>query len=170
MSVGSGKDDCDVGPLINAAGFEKVERHVRDALSKGARARVGGTPHERGGNFYAPTVLCDVTSKMTLAHDEVFGPVAPLFSFDTEEEAIAIANDTPFGLASYLYTEDLSRAFRVSEAIESGIVGVNAGIVSNAVAPFGGVKESGLGREGSRHGLDEFMEIKYVHYKIKPRK
>ncbi len=166
MTTGSGLEDKDMGPLINQAGFDKVDRHVKDALAKGAIALTGGAPHEKGGLYYQPTVLTNITDDMQLNEEETFGPVAPLFSFETEEEAIQIANNTEYGLASYVYTKDVSRVFRVSEALETGIVGVNAGIVSNAAVPFGGVKESGLGREGSRHGMDDFMEMKYIHLKL----
>ena len=163
---GDAADGVDIGPLINAAGRDKVARHVEDAVAKGAEILTGGAPHALGGNFYQPTVLTGASAEMQLAAEETFGPVAALFRFDTEEEAVRLANDTPFGLSAYLYTQDLSRAFRVSEALESGMVGVNAGVLSNEVAPFGGVKESGIGREGSRHGLDEFLEMKYLHIKI----
>ena len=166
MTTGSSMEDKDMGPLINQAGFDKVDRHVKDALAKGAVALTGGTPHERGGLYYQPTVLTNLNGEMQLNHEETFGPVAPLFSFEDEAEAIEVANNTEFGLASYVYTKDISRVFRVSEALESGMVGVNAGIISNAAVPFGGVKESGLGREGSRHGLDDFMEMKYIHLKL----
>ncbi len=150
------------GPLINAAALAKVEAHVQDAVAHGARVILGGKPHALGGTFYEPTVLTDVTVAMQLAQEETFGPVAPLFRFYDEAEAIAIANGTPFGLASYVYTRDLGRAFRVAEALEYGIVGVNEGIISTELAPFGGVKQSGLGREGSHHGIEEFVELKYV--------
>jgi succinate-semialdehyde dehydrogenase / glutarate-semialdehyde dehydrogenase len=150
------------GPLINAAALAKVEAHVRDAVAQGARAIAGGKRHSLGGTFYEPTVLTDVTTKMKLAQEETFGPVAPLFRFRDESEAIAIANGTPFGLAAYFYTRDLARAWRVAEALEYGMVGVNEGILSSELAPFGGVKESGLGREGSHHGIEEFVELKYV--------
>ena len=150
------------GPLINEAAIEKVEAHVRDAVGKGARVVVGGKRHALGGMFYEPTVLADVTTDMRLAEEETFGPVAPLFRFKDEGEAIRIANDTPYGLAAYFYTRDLPRAWRVAEALEYGMVGINEGIISTELAPFGGVKESGLGREGSHHGIEEFVELKYV--------
>jgi succinate-semialdehyde dehydrogenase/glutarate-semialdehyde dehydrogenase len=150
------------GPLINEAAVAKVEAHVRDALAKGARVLTGGKRHALGGTFYEPTVLADVTTAMQLAREETFGPVAPMFRFYDEAEAIAIANGTPFGLAAYVYTRDLGRAFRVAEALEYGIVGVNEGVISTELAPFGGVKQSGLGREGSHHGIEEFVELKYV--------
>jgi succinate-semialdehyde dehydrogenase/glutarate-semialdehyde dehydrogenase len=150
------------GPLINEAAVAKVEAHVRDAVAHGARVVAGGKRHPLGGTFYEPTVLANVTTKMLLAQEETFGPVAPLFRFRDEKEAIAIANGTPYGLAAYFYTRDLARAWRVAEALEYGIVGVNEGIISSELAPFGGVKESGLGREGSHHGIEEFIELKYV--------
>ena len=136
--------------------------HIADALSKGAKVLSGGKPHSLGGNFFEPTVLGDVTAQMLVARDETFGPLAPLFRFDTEEQAIAMANDTEFGLASYVYTRDLGRAWRVSEALEYGMVGVNEGLISTEVAPFGGIKQSGLGREGSKYGIDDYVELKYM--------
>lgn len=150
------------GPLIDEAGLAKVEEHVADACSKGAQIAVGGERHALGGNFYQPTVLTGVTTDMVITQDETFGPVAPLFRFSTEEEAIEMANDTPYGLAAYFYARDMGRVWRVSEALETGIVGINTGIISSEVAPFGGVKESGVGREGSKYGLDEFVEVKYL--------
>jgi succinate-semialdehyde dehydrogenase/glutarate-semialdehyde dehydrogenase len=150
------------GPLIDAKAAEKVTEHIADAVAKGATIILGGKPHALGGTFWEPTILTGVTADMAVAHEETFGPVAPLFRFDTEAEVITAANDTEFGLASYLYTRDLSRSFRVAEALEYGIVGLNTGLVSTAEAPFGGIKSSGLGREGSRHGLDDFMELKYL--------
>lgn len=150
------------GPLIDANAVAKVAEHLADALSKGARVTLGGKAHALGGTFWEPTVLTGVTTTMAIAREETFGPVAPLFRFETEAEVIAAANDTEFGLASYIYTRDLARSFRVSEALEYGMVGVNTGLISTAEAPFGGVKSSGLGREGSRHGLDDFLELKYV--------
>jgi succinate-semialdehyde dehydrogenase/glutarate-semialdehyde dehydrogenase len=163
LKVGDGaKPGVTQGPLINEAAVAKVEGHIRDAIAKGARVVTGGKRHALGGTFYEPTVLTDVTPSMQLAQEETFGPVAPLFRFRDEEEAIAIANDTPYGLASYFYTRDLARAWRVAEALEYGIVGINEGIISSELAPFGGVKESGLGREGSHHGIEEFVELKYV--------
>ena len=150
------------GPLINDAAVVKVEAHVKDAIAKGARVVAGGKRHALGRSFYEPTVLADVTPAMRLAQEETFGPLAPLFRFGDESEAIAIANNTPYGLAAYFYTRDLARAWRVAEALEYGIVGVNEGIISSELAPFGGMKESGLGREGSHHGIEEFIELKYV--------
>ncbi len=163
MKVGDGFEEGVVaGPLISEKALEKVEEHVADALSKGARLVTGGKRHEKGGTFYEPTVLTGVTSAMKVASEETFGPVAPLFSFDTVEDVIAQANDTIFGLASYFYARDLSRVWRVAEALEYGMVGINTGLISTEVAPFGGVKQSGLGREGSKYGTDDFTEIKYL--------
>jgi succinate-semialdehyde dehydrogenase/glutarate-semialdehyde dehydrogenase len=150
------------GPLIDDRAVVKVEEHISDALSKGARVVVGGRRHALGGRFFEPTVLADVTPSMVIAHEETFGPVAPLFRFRTDDEAIALANDTPFGLAAYFYGRDIGRVWRVAEALESGMVGINTGLISTEVAPFGGVKESGLGREGSKYGIEEFLEIKYM--------
>jgi succinate-semialdehyde dehydrogenase/glutarate-semialdehyde dehydrogenase len=150
------------GPLIDDAAVEKVEAHVRDAQEKGAKVLAGGKRHSLGGRFYEPTVLADVTPKMAVAREETFGPVAPLFRFKNEAEAVSLANDTEFGLAAYFYGRDIARVWRVAEALEYGIVGINTGIISTEVAPFGGVKESGLGREGSKYGIDEFVEIKYM--------
>jgi succinate-semialdehyde dehydrogenase/glutarate-semialdehyde dehydrogenase len=150
------------GPLIDDRAVDKVEEHIADALAKGAKVVTGGKRHALGGRFFQPTVLTGVTSSMLVAQEETFGPVAPLFRFKTEDEAIAMANNTPFGLAAYFYGRDIGRVWRVAEALETGMVGVNTGIISTEVAPFGGVKESGLGREGSKYGLEEFLEIKYV--------
>jgi succinate-semialdehyde dehydrogenase/glutarate-semialdehyde dehydrogenase len=150
------------GPLIDDAAVEKVESHIRDAQSKGAKILVGGHRHALGGRFFEPTILTDVTPQMAVAREETFGPVAPLFRFKTEADAIALANDTEFGLAAYFYGRDIARVWRVAEALEYGIVGINTGIISTEVAPFGGVKESGLGREGSKYGMDEYVEIKYL--------
>jgi len=163
LRVGDGlKGETDQGPLIDAKALAKVESHVADAKSKGARVITGGQRHALGGTFYEPTVLTNVNPAMQLAREETFGPVAPLFKVDTDEEAVKLANDTEFGLAAYVYTRDLARSWRVSEALEYGIVGLNTGLISTEVAPFGGVKESGIGREGSRYGILEFTEIKYV--------
>jgi len=163
MKVGPGLEgETQQGPLIEMAGLEKVEEHVEDAMSKGAKLITGGKRHKLGGTYYEPTVLTDVTSEMKIAHEETFGPVAPLFRFKTEEEVIEKANDTEYGLAAYFYTKDLGRSWRVAEGLESGIVAVNEGIFSTEVAPFGGMKESGIGREGSKYGIDEFIEVKYV--------
>ena len=152
----------DQGPLIDAKAVSKVEEHIADALAKGATVLLGGKRHALGGSFFEPTILTDVTPKMLLAREETFGPVAPLFKFETEAQAIAMANDTEFGLAAYVYTRDLARSWRVSEAVEYGIVGLNTGIISTEVAPFGGVKESGTGREGSKYGILDYTEIKYI--------
>lgn len=163
LRVGDGlAGETDQGPLIDAAALAKVEQHVADARAKGARAVTGGRRHALGGTFYEPTVLTGVTPAMMLAREETFGPVAPLFRFETEAQAVAMANDTEFGLAAYLYTRDLARSWRVSEALEYGIVGLNTGLISTEIAPFGGVKESGTGREGSKYGILEYTEIKYV--------
>jgi succinate-semialdehyde dehydrogenase/glutarate-semialdehyde dehydrogenase len=163
MKVGNGAEEGVVqGPLINEAGLEKVEAHVADAISKGAQLVTGGQRHALGGSFYEPTVLTDVTPDMAVAREETFGPVSPLFRFKTEEEAVAMSNDTEFGLAAYFYTRDAARTWRVSKGLEYGIVGVNEGIISTEVAPFGGVKESGLGREGSKYGIEDYLEIKYI--------
>ena len=150
------------GPLIDDAAVAKVESHIQDATTKGAKILVGGKRHALGGRFFEPTILTEVTPAMACAREETFGPVAPLFRFKTEAEAIALANDTEFGLASYFYGRDMARIWRVAEALEYGIVGINTGLISTEVAPFGGVKESGLGREGSKYGMDEFLEIKYL--------
>ncbi|KMN22162.1 NAD-dependent succinate-semialdehyde dehydrogenase [Pseudomonas helleri] len=155
-------DGAQQGPLINAKAVAKIEEHISDALGKGATLLAGGETHALGGNFFQPTVLGDVTPAMLVARDETFGPLAPVFRFETEAEAIAMANDTEFGLASYLYTRDLGRAWRVSEALEYGMVGVNEGLISTEVAPFGGIKQSGLGREGSKYGIDDYIEQKYM--------
>jgi succinate-semialdehyde dehydrogenase/glutarate-semialdehyde dehydrogenase len=163
LEVGAGTEPgVTVGPLIEPAAIEKVEAHIADALSKGARVVTGGKRHSLGGLFFEPTVLAGVTPQMRVAREETFGPVAPLFRFKTEDEAIAMANDTEFGLASYFYSRDVGRVFRVAEALETGMVCVNSGILSNEVSPFGGVKQSGLGREGSKYGLDEYLEVKYL--------
>lgn len=154
--------DSTQGPLIDDAAVEKVEDYIRDAQSKGAKVMVGGRRHALGGRFFEPTVLTEVTPQMAIAREETFGPVAPLFRFRTEADAIALANDTEFGLAAYFYGRDIARVWRVAEALEYGIVGINTGLISTEVAPFGGVKESGLGREGSKYGMDEFVEIKYL--------
>ena len=150
------------GPLIDAAAVEKVESHIHDAKAKGATVLAGGHKHTLGGRFFEPTILTDVTPAMAVAHEETFGPVAPLFRFKTEAEAIALSNDTEFGLAAYFYGRDIARVWRVAEALEYGIVGINTGIISTETAPFGGMKESGLGREGSKYGMDEYVEIKYL--------
>ncbi len=164
FKVGNGLevDDAVQGPLINAAAVEKVERHVQDAKEKGARVILGGKAHALGGTFYEPTILADVTTDMCVTYEETFGPVAPIYKFETEEEAVALANDTEFGLAAYFYSRDIGRVWRVAEALDVGIVGINEGIISSEMAPFGGVKQSGQGREGSKYGLDDYLEIKYL--------
>lgn len=163
LKVGDGfGEGVTTGPLINAKAISKVEDHIADALKKGGKVVTGGKRHALGGSFFEPTVIRDVTADMLIAREETFGPVAPLFRFKTEEEAIHMANDTEFGLACYFYTRDIGRVWRVGEALEYGIVGINEGIISTAEAPFGGVKESGIGREGSLHGVEEYTEIKYM--------
>jgi succinate-semialdehyde dehydrogenase/glutarate-semialdehyde dehydrogenase len=163
LTVGDGMAEGVVqGPLIDQNAVAKVEEHVADALSKGAIIASGGRRHALGGSFFEPTVLTNVGEDALIFRDETFGPVAPLFRFETEAQAIALANDTPFGLAAYVYSRDLGRIFRVSEALEFGMVGVNEGLISTEVAPFGGVKTSGLGREGSKYGLEDYLEIKYI--------
>lgn len=164
LKVGNGMDDgVTVGPLINIQGLEKVEEHVKDALEKGGRLMEGGERHKLGGNFFQPTVIIDATDDMKVAHEETFGPLAACFRFKTEEEVIKRANDTPFGLAAYFYSQNLQRIFRVADAIESGMIGINECAISNEAAPFGGVKESGLGREGSVLGLEEYLQVKTLH-------
>lgn len=163
LKTGNGfAEDVTFGPLIDNTAVEKVREHITDAIEHGARVLAGGKSHALGGLFFEPTVLTDVTSQMRVVHEETFGPLAPLIRFETEEEVIAAANDTEFGLASYVFTRDVARVFRVSEALEYGMVGVNTGAISTAEAPFGGIKMSGLGREGSRYGLDDFTELKYI--------
>ncbi|MEO1705730.1 MAG: aldehyde dehydrogenase family protein, partial [Pseudomonadota bacterium] len=162
MAVGDGFEGVDFGPLISEPAVAKVRAHIADAVEKGAEVILGGAPHALGGQFFQPTILTGATPDMLFSQEETFGPMAPLFKFETEEEVIAMANDTIFGLAAYFYAKDLSRVYKVAEALEYGIVGINTGIISTEVAPFGGVKQSGLGREGSRHGIDEFLEMKYL--------
>jgi succinate-semialdehyde dehydrogenase/glutarate-semialdehyde dehydrogenase len=163
MKVGHGLEDGVVqGPLIDMNAVEKVEEHIEDAISNGAEIVIGGGRHELGGTFFQPTLLKNVTSDMKVAREETFGPLAPLFRFTEESEVIEMANDTEFGLASYFYSKDLARVWRVSEELEYGMVGINTGLISTEVAPFGGVKQSGLGREGSTHGIEEYLEMKYL--------
>ena len=162
LDVGDGRGAVQQGPLIDMAAVEKVEEHISDAVGKGASVSVGGARHALGGQFFQPTVLTGVTPEMKIAHEETFGPVAPLFRFTDEAEAIGMANDTPYGLAAYFFSRDIGRCWRVAEALEYGMVGINEGILSTEVAPFGGVKESGIGREGAHQGLEEFMETKYM--------
>jgi succinate-semialdehyde dehydrogenase/glutarate-semialdehyde dehydrogenase len=163
LKVANGLEDgAEQGPLIDMAAVEKVEEHIADGLAKGARVLVGGGRHALGGSFFEPTVMADVTPGMAVAREETFGPLAPLFRFRTEDEAVRLANATEFGLAAYFYSRDIGRVWRVAEALEYGLVGINTGLMSTAEAPFGGVKESGVGREGSKYGLDDFLEIKYL--------
>jgi succinate-semialdehyde dehydrogenase / glutarate-semialdehyde dehydrogenase len=163
MQVGNGlTPGVVIGPLIEPAAISKVKAHVADAVALGAKIVLGGKSHSLGGLFFEPTVLTEVTSKMLVAREETFGPIAPLFRFQTEEQVIEMANDSEFGLASYFYSRDIGRIFRVAEALESGLVGVNAGVIANEMTPFGGVKQSGLGREGSKYGIEEYLEVKYI--------
>lgn len=163
FSVGDGfEDGVVIGPLINDAALAKVETHLSDAVSKGAGVITGGRRHERGGTFFEPTVVTGVTKDMAVQHEETFGPIAPIFEFATEDEAVALANDTDFGLAGYFYSRDISRVWRVAERLETGMVGINTGLISTEVAPFGGVKQSGQGREGSKYGADDYLELKYM--------
>ncbi|MYB89715.1 MAG: NAD-dependent succinate-semialdehyde dehydrogenase [Proteobacteria bacterium] len=163
LNVGNGLDEAtEIGPLIDQHAIEKVEHHVQDASTKGARVLTGGQRHALGGNFYSPTVLADATADMALSREETFGPLAPVYHFKTGEDAIRMANDTEYGLAAYFYTRDITRVWKVAEALEYGIVGINTGLISTEVAPFGGMKESGIGREGSKYGIEEYLEIKYL--------
>jgi succinate-semialdehyde dehydrogenase/glutarate-semialdehyde dehydrogenase len=163
LEVGNGMDaGVTTGPLIDPAAVAKVEEHIADAVAKGARVVTGGKRHALGGLFFEPTILAEVTPAMKVAREETFGPVAPLFRFREEAEAIRMANDTEFGLAAYFYARDLGRVWRVSEGLEYGMVGINTGLISTEVAPFGGVKESGLGREGSKYGIEDYLEVKYL--------
>jgi succinate-semialdehyde dehydrogenase/glutarate-semialdehyde dehydrogenase len=163
LKVGDGlKGETHQGPLIDMKAVEKVEQHIADALAKGARVMVGGKRHPLGHSFFEPTILTDVTTQMAVAREETFGPVAPLFRFRTEDDAVQMANDTEFGLAAYFYSRDIGRVWRVAERVEYGIVGINTGIISTEVAPFGGMKESGFGREGSKYGIEDYLEVKYL--------
>lgn len=163
LKVANAEDEsAQQGPLINSKAADKVRQHIDDAVGKGARILCGGDAHALGGGFFEPTVLGDVTAEMRVSDEETFGPLAPVFRFSSEEEAIRLANDTPFGLASYVYTQNLGRAWRVGEALEFGMVGINEGLISTEVAPFGGIKESGLGREGSYYGIEDYLEVKYM--------
>jgi succinate-semialdehyde dehydrogenase/glutarate-semialdehyde dehydrogenase len=167
LKVGDGfAPGVDIGPLIDEVATAKVESHIADAVALGARVATGGARHSAGRTFFTPTVLLDVTANMLIAREETFGPVAPLFVFDTEKQAIALANGTEFGLAAYFYSRNVSRVWRVAEQIESGMIGINTGLISTAVAPFGGIKESGMGREGSRYGLDDYTSLKYLCLQI----
>ncbi|NHB61512.1 NAD-dependent succinate-semialdehyde dehydrogenase [Photorhabdus sp. RW14-46] len=163
LQVGPASDaKSQQGPLINQAAVDKVEEHISDAISHGARILAGGKPHALGGLFFEPTVLADVNKSMLISQEETFGPIAPLFKFRDEAEAIHLANETEFGLAAYFYSRDIGRIYRVAEALESGMVGINEGLISNEAAPFGGIKQSGLGREGSRYGIEDYLEVKYL--------
>jgi succinate-semialdehyde dehydrogenase/glutarate-semialdehyde dehydrogenase len=163
LKVGNGMEaGVTTGPLIDTAAVAKVEEHIADAVAKGARVVTGGKRHALGGLFFEPTILADMTPAMKVAREETFGPVAPLFRFREEAEAIRMANDTEFGLAAYFYARDLGRVWRVSEGLEYGMVGINTGLISTEIAPFGGVKESGLGREGSKYGIEDYLEVKYL--------
>jgi succinate-semialdehyde dehydrogenase/glutarate-semialdehyde dehydrogenase len=163
LNIGNGMNEgVNIGPMIETKGLQKVEEHIEDAVSKGASVLTGGKPHDAGGLFFQPTIIANVDKSMKVAREETFGPVAPLFKFKDEADVIAQANDTEFGLASYFYARDMSRVWRVAEELEYGMVGINTGLISNEAAPFGGMKQSGLGREGSRHGLEDYMEMKYM--------
>jgi succinate-semialdehyde dehydrogenase / glutarate-semialdehyde dehydrogenase len=163
LQIGNGMDEgTTTGPLIDDKAVAKVQEHIADALSKGAKLLTGGKPHALGGSFFEPTILTDVPNNAAVAKEETFGPLAPLFRFKDEADVIAMSNDTEFGLASYFYARDMGRVFRVAEALEYGMVGVNTGLISNEVAPFGGIKASGLGREGSKYGIEDYLEIKYL--------
>ncbi|SNT73534.1 NAD-dependent succinate-semialdehyde dehydrogenase [Paracoccus seriniphilus] len=163
LKLGSGTQPCvEQGPLIDMAAVDKIEAHIADALDRGARLLTGGQRHALGGSWFEPTVMVDVSSDALVAREETFAPLAPIISFSTEAEAIALANDSEFGLAAYFYSRDLARVFRVAEALETGIVGINTGMIANEAAPFGGIKQSGLGREGSRHGIEDYVEMKYL--------
>jgi len=163
LKVGNGFEQGTViGPLIDGKAVEKVEQHIADALAKGAKVTLGGKRHALGGSFFEPTIITGVTPDMAVAKEETFGPLAPLFRFKTDAEAIRLANDTEFGLAAYFYSRDIGRIFRIAEGLEYGIVGINEGIISTEVAPFGGVKQSGLGREGSKYGIEDYLEVKYL--------
>jgi len=163
LKVGDGfEEGVTIGPLINQEAVDKVNRHLKDALSKGAKIHTGGEPHPRGGSFMTPTIITGATQEMQLATEETFGPLVPLFQFKDEDEVIRMANDTEFGLAAYFYAKDLSRVWKTAEALEYGMVGINTGMISTEIAPFGGIKSSGLGREGSHHGIEEYLELKYL--------
>ena len=163
LKIGNGLEDgTTTGPLIDNKAVAKVQEHIEDALSKGAKLVAGGKPHSLGGSFFEPTILVDVPNNAAVAKEETFGPLAPLFRFKDEAEVIAMSNDTEFGLASYFYARDLGRVFRVAEKLEYGMVGINTGVISTEVAPFGGVKASGLGREGSKYGIEDYLELKYL--------
>jgi succinate-semialdehyde dehydrogenase/glutarate-semialdehyde dehydrogenase len=163
LTVGDGSDsDSQIGPLIDAKAVAKVEEHIADGTARGGRVIAGGRRHALGGSFFEPTVIIDLPNDALAGREETFGPLSPLFRFNTDDEAVALANNSEFGLAGYFYTRDLGRAWRLAERLETGIVGVNTGLISNEVAPFGGVKQSGIGREGSRHGVEDYLTVKYV--------
>jgi succinate-semialdehyde dehydrogenase/glutarate-semialdehyde dehydrogenase len=163
LKVGQGNETgINIGPLIDDSAITKVKAHVADAVANGAEVVLGGKAHARGGRFFVPTLLTNVSSTARVSHEETFGPIAPLIRFNTDEEAVAWANNTEFGLAAYFYAQNISRVFKVAEALETGMVGVNSGMISNELAPFGGIKQSGLGREGSKYGIDDYIEIKYL--------
>ncbi|MEH6737928.1 MAG: aldehyde dehydrogenase family protein, partial [Sulfitobacter sp.] len=163
FNIGDGfGDGVTVGPLINEAALSKVEAHLTDAVAKGATTITGGKRHSLGGTFFEPTVVTGMKKDMLVSHEETFGPIAPLFEFETEDEAVELANDTEFGLAGYFYSNDIRRVWRVAERLETGMVGINTGLISTEVAPFGGVKQSGQGREGSKYGADDYLELKYM--------
>lgn len=163
LKIGNGLEaGSEIGPLINAQAVAKVQSHIEDALSKNGRLITGGQVHATGELFFEPTLIADANTEMMVATQETFGPLAAIFKFDTEQQAIQMANDTEFGLAAYCYTRDLGRAWRMSEQLEYGMVGINKGLISNEVAPFGGIKHSGLGREGSKYGIEDYLEIKYT--------
>ena len=163
LKVGNGLEQgSTIGPLIDIAAVEKVEQHIEDAIAKGAKTILGGQRHSLGGNFFQPTIITNISDNACLLNEETFGPVAPLIRFSDDAEVIKKANDTEFGLASYFYTQDIARVWHVAEALEYGIVGINEGLISSELAPFGGIKESGIGREGSKYGIDDYMEIKYL--------
>jgi succinate-semialdehyde dehydrogenase/glutarate-semialdehyde dehydrogenase len=163
LKVGDGLESgVTTGPLINSEAVDKVIEHMEDVVAHGGAVLTGGKPHDLGGTFFEPTIVTGVTQDMKVAQEETFGPLAPLFKFETEDDVISMANDTIFGLASYFYAKDLSRVYKVAEALEYGIVGVNTGIISTEIGPFGGVKQSGLGREGSHHGVEDYLEMKYI--------
>lgn len=163
LKVGDGfTDGVTTSPLISEPALAKVEEHLADALAKGSRVTAGGKRHALGGTFFEPTVLTGMTPDMLVSHEETFGPLAPVLAFDTEEQVIALANDSEFGLAGYFYSRDIARTWRVAERLETGMVGINTGLISTEMAPFGGIKQSGLGREGSKYGVDDYLEVKYL--------
>jgi succinate-semialdehyde dehydrogenase/glutarate-semialdehyde dehydrogenase len=163
LKVGTGTEEgVEQGPLISEQAVQKIEQYIDDALAKGGQVLTGGRRHQKGGTFFEPTVIINANADMNIAREEIFGPMAPIFKFESEEQVIALANDTEYGLASYFYSRDIGRIWRVAEALETGLVGVNAGVIATEVAPFGGYKESGLGREGSKYGIEDYINTKYV--------